>query len=74
MLLVEIERQAVREAKGIRGVGGTVGWGPGATPIGSLSTGKKPISFLHTLQYLGEDAEPWGLGLTQAHKGSTAGE
>lgn len=70
MLLLEIQRQAVREVKGIRGVGGAAGRGPRATPIGSLSTGKDlSISFLHTLKYLGEDTEPWGLRLTQAHKG-----
>lgn len=60
-VLKEMERQAVPEAKVIRGVGG--GAGPWCYSNRKLVYQKMPISFLHTSKDLAEDTEPWGLGL-----------
>lgn len=67
---VEIENDRLSGRQRIAEVLGA-GQGPGAIPIGSLRSRK---GFLHTSKDLAEDTEPWGLGLTQAHKGSMAGE
>lgn len=75
-ILVEMERHRLagrQRVSEVLGVGGERRAGPWCFSNRKLAHQKRPISFLHTSKYLGEDTEPWGLGLTQAREGGVNG-
>lgn len=75
-ILVEMERHRLagrQRVSKVLGVGGGRRAGPWCFSNRKLAHQKRPISFLHTSKYLGEDTEPWGLGLTQAREGGVNG-